>query len=380
MSRSMPSIEIKAQILSHGLALDEHALRHYGPPFLEKRRAYGNQDPFAIRNRIIPQELYLLPERLVAAVNVRPSSPLRLLYDEGRFHVSNGTEVDVSVDFPLRPQFYDAIMTSGQRVSQIITLYGGASLAIFGFGDCDLVQRDEACQYCSIGQNRTVEKDFPRVVKPADVEESIALALSHDAVPRQVMLNGGNLPDMDDSFRYYASLASAARRAIDASGKDVPLHLIVFPPRELDLLRLLVDLDVSVAINMEVFDPLLFERLCPGKQRLGGHSHILNALEAAVKVLGDKKVFSIVVGGLDNLKDLETGLRSLADRGISPVINVFHPDPGTPLESLSTPSPEVILRMGRMLQAVYCSNEFRPFYDGCGRNSLDTEAYLRMFT
>lgn len=375
-------VKIKAELLSCGLSLANELYENFGPPYLEKRRGYGNQDPLELRNKTIPQEIYLGSPSIVAAINVRHSSPWILTHEDDNFLVSNKSDDrKIKVSFPLRPNFYDKKISSGQNVNQIITLYGGKSLAIFVYGTCSLVAIGKPCHYCSIDPNRTKPNDFEQVVKPWQLEEALKQALE-DCPPEvnQVMINGGNFPDLDKSFTYYAELAQVADKVIKDMGKPIDLHLIVFPPQNLELLNLLKDTSVGIAMNTEVFDPLLFEKYCPGKTNTLGQENLFKALKKAVNVLGEGRVFSILVGGLEPHESLKKGLDFLANKGVTPVVNVFHPDPQTPLEAFPAPQPEEILRMGKALQETFSTNSFMtPFYKDCGRNSLDNEAYMNLF-
>ena len=196
---------IKASLLSHGVVLTPAFRARYGRPYLEKRRAYGNSDPLEYRDALLPQELYLLPDRTVCAVNLRPSSPWVLDWQLGRFFVRHEEGLTVDVDFPLRPRFYDSFFGDGQRVSKIVTLYGGRSLGVFIYGKCSLVDMNKACQYCSIQPNHKRGTDFAVTVRPEQLEGALSTALEDREAPiSQVMLNGGNFKDVDRSFRYYA--------------------------------------------------------------------------------------------------------------------------------------------------------------------------------
>jgi hypothetical protein len=377
------AVRIKAELLSCGVVPTEAFLDAYGPPFLEKRRAYGNPDDAAYRERLVPQELFLLPERLVCAVNIRAKSPWTLDGRQGGFFVRSADDGRTrAVTFPLHPAFYDELTPDGQPAKNIITLYGGGSLGIFVYGSCALVDMGSACQYCSIAPNRTRETDFPRVVTEAALREALLLALRDQSCSiKQIMINGGNFPDPDRGFSYYARLVEVAREAIDRLNRgDVDLHLIVYPPDDLRLLDRLRGLDVGVAMNTEVFDPDLFRRFCPGKHLVSGQRHIIEALLRAVDALGACHVYSIFVGGLEDQDTMQAGMEFLAKGGVVPVINIFHADPDTPLHRRPPPSPERILEMGTSLQAIYeRMPPFKPFYMDCGRNSIDTEAYLGLF-
>jgi len=244
-----------------------------------------------------------------------------------------------------------------------------------------LNEMGQACQFCSLAPNRSRQTEFPLVLNPDQVREALRTALLDVSVPiTQVMINGGNFPDPDDGFRYYVTVVSAARQAIATVGRDVELHLIVGPPRDLDLVRLLRGLDVSVAMNLELGDPSLFAQFCPGKHQLYGQEHIRMALTACVKHLGLGRVHSIFLGGLEPVESLCDAMTSVAHSGVTPIINVFHPDPDTPLADSPSPSPAQIINMGKVLQEIFAEHRFmRPFYLDCGRNSLDTEAYRGWF-
>jgi hypothetical protein len=379
------ALRVKMEILHHGVVPTESALAHYGPPYLEKRRAYGNADDIAFLGRPLPQEAYLEPAHLITSLNVRTHSPWSLDWtaEQGFILSRVGGGWVVPVDFPRRPAFYDYPLSGGGTVKQVATLYGGGSLGVFVYGRCALVDMGKACQYCSIEPNRGRDDvDFARVISETRLREALSLALQDSDAPiGQVMINGGNFPDPDRSFSYYARLVAAAREVIDASGRAVELHLIVYPPKTPRLFAALAPHDVGIAMNTEVYDPDIFAVVCPGKATVGGQDHILASLCQAAEALGKGHVFSIFVGGLEPQESMTRGMRFLADHGVTPIVNVFHADPGTPLYDHQEPTIERILEMGGEQEALFREHEFmRPFYMNCGRNSIDTEAYLSLFS
>lgn len=382
MLSSTSDIYVKAELLSKGVRITPLALEKFGRPYLQKRRAYGNSDPISMRDLTLPQELYIGDRKLICAVNVRHSSDWVLDYSEGNFIVRSGTTEAFPVSFPLHPAYYDFVDGDGFRPAKVVTLYGGGALGIFAYGDCSLVTMNKACQYCSIKSNRSKSVDFVSVTTSENVERSVKKSLElDDGTITQVMLNGGNFPDLNKSFSYYVKLATSARKAIDDLGRaDLKIHLIAFPPSDLSLISELRDLKVEVAFNTEVFDSGLFQQYCPGKVATGGHKLLFDAQDRAVSDLGAGKVFSIFVGGLEPIDSLNRGLEFCAGRGVTPVINVFHADPETPLSDRPCPSTKDILEMGHNLQRVYSAHKVsEPFYAGCGRNSIDSEAFLNLF-
>jgi hypothetical protein len=373
---------VKAELLSFGVQLTSAALANYGKPYLMKRRAYGNSDPLSLVAATLPQEMVVTESRLVCAVNIRPTSPWKIDFIGEQFVlIRQGMERVLPLDFPRHPRFYDEKDDVGFSPASVVTLYGGAALGIFVYGDCTLVSRKQACHYCSIEPNRSRNSAFLAVISPSDVEKAIRMSLAVDEGQiKQIMLNGGNFPDLDKSFGYYISIVEAARRAVDASGKNIPIHLIAFPPKKLQLIKEIADFGVEVAFNTEVYDEDLFEKYCPGKFADGGHKLLFSAMEEAVHHLGKGRVFSIFVGGLEPLASLNQGMEFVSALGVTPVINVFHADPETPLADYPMATSLQIMAMGKALQNVYEKYQIGiAFYADCGRNSIDHEALSGCF-
>ncbi|MFJ8582779.1 radical SAM protein [Micromonospora sp. NPDC093277] len=375
-------VRLKAELLQHGVAPTAEFIRTYGPPYLFKRRAYGNADDLSFLQTGLPQEIILAPGKVVVSATAKITSPWSMDFRDGKYLViDKRSGREHVIDFPRAPAFYEQTTASGEAVNSLITLYGGGSLGLFAYGNCALVDMKAACHYCSVGPNRSRQDEFAYAMSAQQVREALDVALSDHSCPVvQVMLNGGNFRDVDKSFSHYVDLVEAARLAVDASGRNVELHLIVYPPYKLDLVERLEGLNVDIAMNTEVHDPELFAKYCPGKEELGGQAHLNRGLDKAVSVLGPGHVFSIFVGGLEPLDSLYAGMRQAAERGAIPVINVLHADPETPLAGHPEPKVDEVLAMGEALESIYDEFSFcRSFYEGVGRNSLDHEAHLRLF-
>lgn len=376
----MEAVEIKAWIVSHGIRVSNCALNAFGLPYLEKRRAYGIQDPKRFLHISIPQELFLLPDKLVCSVNIKDDSPWLLDYDstDGYF-VSNGTD-QCPVTFPLRPLYYASEKEiSGRKLNQYFTLYGGSALGAFLSRSCAF-HDESGCHYCSLDKNTENADNYAQRIKPIELHDALEEILKEEYPFGTVMLNGGIAGNLDDSFRFYIKQTESALDAIEKSGRSIPVHLITAPPRNLELLDLLKGLNIKIAMDSEVANDSLYRKFCPGKSRAVPKDHLFAALKRCVDILGKGNVCSVFVGGLEPVPSLSAGMRRLAEIGVAPVINVLHVDPGTKIASDLMPSVETVLAMGSALQELYLEYGFEPFYQNCGRNSLDCEASLGLFT
>lgn len=375
----MKAVEIKAWVVSHGIRISEEALDAFGSPYLEKRRAYGMQDPGRFLHISIPQELFLLPEKLVCSVNIKDDSPWILDYDPSKgYFVSNGTD-SCPVTFPLRPLYYSSdIEVGGRKLNQYFTLYGGSSLGAFLSRSC-VFHGETGCHYCSLDKNTENVDNYAHLIKPKELHAALEEILKEDYPFGQVMLNGGITGNLDESFRFYIEQTKAALDAVKKSGRNIQVHLITAPPKNLELLDLLEGLDIRIAMDSEVADESLYRKYCPGKSKVVPKDHLFAALKRSADILGKGNACSVFVGGLESVASLSMGMRRLADAGIAPVVNVLHVDPGTKISSDLAPSVDTVLEMGSALQEIYLEHGFEPFYRNCGRNSLDTEASLGLF-
>ncbi len=366
--------DIKLRILSNGISFAPGFLESYRPEFIEKRWAYGASDALHFQARI-PQEI-LLPQ-VIAPIHVVENSPYQLAADGLEYFLLEHGEPITPITFPKRPRFYEASFADGTPCREVGTLYGGGSLGIFALGTCYYFSVGKQCGFCSLEPTRSIYGDHLLDIKADDSAEMTRIALEQDPdLIRQVMLNGGNRRNNDMGFRRHLETVRRVAEVVNELDRqdEVEVHLITMPPDNLELLAELKGLPVKVAMNLEVFSPSLFPVIAPGKHDLYGREKAIEAQVRAAEILGAGNIYTIFVGGLEPVDSLAEGLDYVAERGVAPVINVFHPDPGVRLADHPRASLEDLRAMGKHLQAVYQKYDFVPFYQDCGRNSLDTEA------
>ena len=369
------NIVLKAEILSSGIRFSEAALENLPKDVLIKRRAYGNPDDPALCRRV-PQELLLLPERIVVGVSVSGKSPLLVDYRDGGFFILRDGVVISPVEFTRTPAFYGEKTEQRQSVESVLTYVSGHYLGIFVNTSCFFAAPGYQCKYCSIRAN---------AMRPADnmhtVTEEAAVAAVCRAVtlaPEDidlVFISGGNFADRNKNFLYYSSLALAIKRTLRSLAPSVEVVLNVFPPDDLSLTERLRGSGINVLVSTEVFSPEGYAYHCPGKSRILPKARLYEVLDKYLDVCGPFHVYSIVIQGLEPPESLIRGIREYAARGVCTVVNVLHVDPGTELaaEGIAHPTVAQILQVADALQAVYREYGFdtRKIYGG--RNSFDAE-------
>ena len=370
-----PNIRLKAEILSHGIRFSDAALAALPEDTLIKRRAYGNPDDPTLCLRI-PQELVLLPERIIVGVSVSREARLLVDYVDGGFAILRGGECLSPVEFTKTPAFYGQLSEAGQRVESVLTYVSGHYLGIFVNTSCYFAAPGRQCKYCSIKANAVRPEDNMCTVTEGAAVAAVrkAVSLAPEAVDL-VFISGGNFADRNKNFLYYSSLALVVKRELAATLPSAEVVLNVFPPDDLALTERLRGAGINVLVSTEVFSPEGYAYHCPGKSAVLPKARLYEVLDRYLDVCGRNRVYSIVIQGLEPCESLIAGIRDYAARGVCTVVNVLHIDPDTELakEGIGHPSPEEILRVASALQEVYREHRFdtRRIYGG--RNSFDAE-------
>jgi biotin synthase-related radical SAM superfamily protein len=156
-------------------------------------------------------------------------------------------------------------------------------------------------------------------------------------------------------------------------------HLISMPPKDFRLFDRFKKNGNNMSMSIEVFNPILFNEVCPGKSRDYTRELFLSAFEAAVEVLGRGNVYAGFVAGMEPLESIIEGIEFFGEMGVVPAVAVFHPDAGSQYSNRQRPSIDFLKKVGKTMSDIYHREGFQPLIEGSGRNSLDTEAYLGGF-
>ncbi|MBL8080300.1 MAG: hypothetical protein JNM55_20185 [Anaerolineales bacterium] len=383
MVNNREASHLKLHLLSEGVTFTESFLEKFGCDFslMEKRRAYNNSDDAHLDLQLrVPQEIII--GDVVIAVKHKKDSPWQLEFKESYYLSHYGKPVTL-VSFPFRPLLFDQKTPKGIRCDAVANLYGGSSLAFFTPSTCYYFKNGFECKFCSLEPTRDNETTFVHTITPEVASDVFRIALSSDPnIFKQIMLVGGNIPDYNLGFKNNLRITKSLNKTQEhlPASKQLEIHIATMPPRDLELINEFSKLNARLTMNLEVFDDQIFEILCSGKARDYGRENLKRALQYASKTLPDKRVHSILIAGLEPISSTIEGIKTLVSMGVTPIINVFHSDRGSPLENLSQPSYENLLSVALELEKVYQQYELTPYWNGCGRNSLDFEALHGWFS
>lgn len=344
-------------------------------PFKEDNYAYDNGNWGVEPGRRVPSEREL-PGGIVVKVHVRPWSRLRLVYSEGELLVVDGQNELSPARLLPRPAFWELCTSRSTPAYRLIQLYGATCVNVNIFSGCQYFRVDSQCQFCSV---QPTQARFRQVVvrkSPDELREACALGVEHADIQWYLQTGGSHL-NSDEEFANHVTVLRAVREVLPWGGR-IRGNLSTMPPRDLKRLADLQEVDLDhPGFNLEVWPREAFEHFCPGKAAYVGFDHIVAAFDELARLLGPGRGWCNFVAGLVPLEDMKRGFDFVAERGIVPGANVYHPDVGSSLgDSVRSPSVAYIVELYRHAAELYHRYGYRPFFDSrVLRNSLANEAY-----
>ena len=192
------------------------------------------------------------------------------------------------------------------------------------FKDCDL-----GCKFCDIPKDA-------RSFSLEDILQTVDEYRNHPKV-RHYLIGGGSTAPGDD-FHIAAEIAKHITKTTHK-----PIYLMSLPPVRTEQLDILKDAGVTeVAFNLELYDRTLAKKCMPGKGQIPLAVYDA-AFQYATQLWGKTgNVRTLFVVGLEPTSSLLAGVEHVAQLGVAPVLSLFRPVPGTPLQNTLAPSDDEI--------------------------------------
>lgn len=369
---------LKAKILSYGFHISDGAGLLIDENIKEEHRGYGNSHWGIKETAKIPAEI-MLPGEIVVATHIRPNSSLCLEVKNNKLIMTeNGLKVS-DVEFLKRPKIWSKKTKSGINIKKIANFYGRDCLNFNIYSGCEFWDRGIPCKFCSVvpTQLRYGEVEIKKTTK--DIEEVAKLAFKIENKISFIIVTGGSYLNGDREVDAAISALNAIKRAIPSSWKGIIRgNVALMVPRTIQKIDELMATGIEhPSFNLEVWGKRYFNYMCPGKANYRGFDHILETYKYGVLKYGRGKFWVNFVGGLNNINVLKKGFSYMAEMGVVPGANIFHPDVGSVIGKRRSPSPEYIIELFKHAAKLYHKYDYLPFFDEkCLRNSIANEAYL----
>jgi adenine C2-methylase RlmN of 23S rRNA A2503 and tRNA A37 len=234
-------------------------------------------------------------------------------------------------------------------------------LRISAFKGCSFVLKNEGCKFCEASYKRKQRRN-----KISNIVELVSYCERNEERIKHYLVSGGTPPE--NGWDHFINVCKAIRNQTNKS-----IYAMFSPPPTLDTIDKIVDAGVQdVAINLELFNREKSIEFIPGKTKLGFNKYS-QSLEYSVKLLGNRgNVKSLLIVGLEDYSDTLNGVEYLAQRGIMPILSIFKPVMGTPLEYYPTPNKDDLIDIWMKSQEI-CekySLTLGPLCKCCQNNTL----------
>ena len=301
-------------------------------------------------NLRVPEEICLRggPRNLrqtIVSVRVNPTSPYEVgLSAQGEVVLALEGEEIAGVEFQKVPEYYRRTLGSGKPIIDIApTIEWGYLLYLTVFRKCQYFGLQEECQFCDINENYRQQKksgrSYTAVKTVEEILEALEIINETDRESQAYTVTGGSVTavlDGESEIDFYVRYPEAIEKRFPGRwiGKVVVQAL---PKEEVRRFR-----EAGVQIyhpNYEVWDPHLFEVLCPGKARYIGREEWIRRILGAAEIFSPSQVIPNFVAGIEMARpygfqsideaiaSTSEGLDYFMSQGVVPRFTTWCPEP-----------------------------------------------------
>ncbi|MSR74751.1 MAG: radical SAM protein [Planctomycetes bacterium] len=350
-----PEVTVKEDLLRRGVWFTPAALQR-GHTFARKSYFIFSFDhlPLSQLDELVrnhaPEEIALEGgprgfRRVVVSVRLNPMSPWLVdACEDGSVMLRCGTEDVAGVSFAPQPAYYGEVLPDGTPITEVApSIEWGYLLYLTVFRMCQYFGQEEECQFCDINRNFKQQREDGRAyhaIKPIDrLLAALDRVVASGATPGAYTLTGGSVTtklDGLDEASFYVRYAEAIEARFP--GRWLGKMVVQALPRA-DVLRIRRSGIRIYHPNYEVWDPALFEVLCPGKARYVGRSTWMARILDAAEVFTPAGVIPNFVAGIEMAKphgfrteeeawkSTAEGLDYFMRHGVMPRFTTWCPEP-----------------------------------------------------
>ena len=258
--------------------------------------------------------------------NFVAASDLVLGVDEDGALEVRGRGLRAAAGFWLPPEYHGQNNAQGEPYNSYAFTHGDR-VRVSPIEGCAM-----ACQFCNLPY------EFAYRTKLVEgLVDSVHRALNDPIQPAHHVLISGGTPTKEDIDYLHACYEAVITRA------GVPVDIMMVPTPGLLDVPWLAEIGVNeLSINIEIFDEARARRIMKLKTE-NGLNYYLDFIESAAAELGPGRVRSMLLVGAESMETTLAGVVAIAERGGTPVLSPFRPDPATPMRKELPPTEEFVL-------------------------------------
>jgi hypothetical protein len=366
---------LKASLLVHGIDFNIDLFTSITRDYYDNQFGYDQTSKKVTVKHRFPQ-LILLGNGVASALHRKEGSPFELKVENQEVMLFEKGEFIQTIELPERPKYFGKTLSDGTKSELLIAVAGHQTPGFFLSPDCYYFEEKSSCRFCGFkGTRKTVGRELVSDFTDLQIREATILFQTTPWVEIPVIscTTGTNRTDAETLERVIRPI----KVMYDALNPKIRIHLLTHPPNDLTLIEKYKEAGVeTIAFNIEVYNRKLFEKTCPGKNKLYGYDKWMEAVMHARDVFGSYKVYCGLVWGLEPPESTLEGNEFFLENRINIASNIFHADPKSIFRNMPHQSEEELLRL------CYAESEQYRRYPGVRnifpvsmRSTLDFEIY-----
>lgn len=292
--------ELKTRLLVEGITIDESDARRLPGHWKFRTEHLYQHDGGKTPQYAYPQELVLgrgadRSNDTVVNVRLNNGSPWRLVAEDENVMLV-GPGIEMAVELPPLPAYYNSRIASGVDTSTVVQHLGADALGVIPNNYCSYFKDGSECRFCEIEPSYREAGKFPTFRKSTNtIVVAVAEAARSEPGCKFLILTAGNLQRNDRTADYYCDILNGLRHQ---GTRSLYTYGSIMPPENLGRLSLMREAGLdAVAFNLEFYLHGQFELLAPGKNTFG-RQRMMAALRRSVEVYGRGNVYTNFIYGI----------------------------------------------------------------------------------
>lgn len=265
-------------------------------------------------------------------------------------------------------KFFPRLPQTGTVVDSLAKYHSPDCITLWPSTSCCYDRPGQKCGFCSLVGEQ------PEPVDTAVLAEGLRKLF--EKVPHTHTLNfsGATYKNPDVMCDYWTTLTGKLRAFYKG---DISIEFA--PPSDLGKLDDMKNAGVTNFImNLEIADPVLRKKICPGKGSIS-YAQYYAAFDRAVALAGRGQVSSVLIAGIQPYDDILRECEKMISVGVIPTVMPFRPFDDSSMPDMPMCDPEEYImieeKLGKMLRDAALDPEKMSGCTKCGGCSLENDCY-----